>query len=71
MTNKEFSQLQDLISKLQNTAEKAHKSNQTFRKYHSSSLELLNKIPDHLNSLIHGLNMIEKSPINKSESQKR
>jgi len=71
MTDKEFSQLQDLITKLKNMTEKAYESDETFRKYHSFSLELLNRLPEHLSSLIHGLNVVKNSPINQSESPKK
>ena len=69
MTDKDFSELQDLIIKLQTIAKKASKSNQIFKKYHSSSLELLDKTPSHLSNLISGLRVIEKKSINQLRFQ--
>jgi len=72
MTDKEFVQLQTLISKLQDTVHHASKVDQTFKRYHFTSVELLNNLPDQLNNLRNGINVTQqafKKSVNKSKSK--
>jgi len=71
MTDKEFSQLQNLVTKLQSTAEQASRADQTFKRYHLSSLDLLEELPAHLSQLKYALKVVENNPVNSSKATRR
>lgn len=55
MNHEDFIKLNGLLSKLDLATEKAVATDGTFKKYHTSSIEILKQIPEHLRSLEQGL----------------
>jgi len=55
MNHDDFIKLNGLLAKLDVATEKAATTDGTFKKYHTSSIEILKQIPEHLRSLEQGL----------------
>ena len=55
MNHDDFVKLNGLLAKLDVATEKAVTTDGTFKRYHTSSVELLKHLPEHLRSLEQGL----------------
>jgi len=55
MNHEDFIKLNGLLAKLDAATEKAVSTDGAFKKYHTSSVELLKHLPEHLRSLEQGL----------------
>ena len=55
MNGEDFKKLNGLLAKLETATEKAVTTDGTFKRYHTSSVELLKNLPEHLRSLEQGL----------------
>ena len=55
MNHDDFVKLNGLLSKLDVATHKAVNTDGTFKKYHTSSIEILKHLPEHLRSLEQGL----------------
>lgn len=74
MDSSDFIELQILIAKLKIVSRKAASTDKAFKKYHQSSIAVLETIPQHLTSLQQGLSIvkpIQKEEINQSKGVRK
>lgn len=55
MNSQDFNRLQGLLAKLNAATNKAAKTDGSFKKYHTESMDLLQDLPNHLKNIEQGL----------------
>ena len=55
MDTKDFNRLIGLLAKLDNATNQAKRIDESFRKYHNQSIEVLKEMPQHLKRIEQGL----------------
>lgn len=55
MNSSDFNRLQGLLAKLNAATNKAAKTDGSFKKYHTESIDLLRDLPNHLKNIEQGL----------------
>lgn len=65
MHSNDFTELQILVAKLKIASNKAATSDKTFKRYQQSSIDFLEKMPQHLNALQQGLSIAK--PLQEDE----
>lgn len=70
MNAQDFIELQILIARLKKVTKDVSSTDNTFKKYHQTSIEFLESIPQHLSILQHSIGHVTRTSIQTQKQEK-